>query len=1205
MGSFIIDRIISVIENFIYDATTDAYKCFWQRRKRNNFLKEVKQDIINFCRENETTYIGSSAFENFLSYNKPLDRIMQNAIAGENSQSIDILTEKLIDEAQVSAEKGDRRLSIDDRRVVKELCSLVDQRINHFCYSILTPEQRYIVSTNSRNTAKLQESIEKASKGNHNDLEKLKLEILVSNRLSDYRAEPIAELICKKMWLGSFKEIEDLLPLVMTKSNDIDITVELMQGEMFHANTTIIRRNQLLSNVNNPIIRSIIIRNIIPLLYFRNEKIDNLTEFVSSETLKNIITSLEEEEYSVIFTEDISNMDGINAHVFTINKQYMAEEEWLVKHILAVYLYKMNFPNSAKVIETIIDPDISWFASLILFDKKVDLLQYEGFNGENKSRIADIQSDLRSKKDIYDLLADDYRAIYYSLLLKATFCLQNEDIHQTIDIIPRELYDIKPIKDFLYMAQISDGTANFDELNEYCRKNEEYWLMTNYLLHLGNSKDVVEVLLTHQELLKSTSAIFFIFVENLVNLHREEDAITYLINYKEYYKGFFDYWNLYLSIDSSKKVCEEFLLYCKDNDFNFFGKKSEHIIVERLLSMNEFTLAEKYIKRLEMQQGELPIVKKYKAFVLYGNNKNIEALELFKSIFDDYATDSKVINAIISISLSMKRKIDDKYINAAKSIKTPRMYLLAAAAYASNGNFIDARRNNLRAILASDDVNNPAFMQYLNLDFNYGEDTGREITCVENDTSVTLKEINSKEMQIYCIYNDKVLIESPYIWHEDKHIYVEDAAELGIYRKAVGDMVEIAGINYLIEKIVPLDYYFSRITFESIVKNGSAKTIQLPSIDGQLDVEAFVEQLKEFTPDQKDQIDWIEQYNNFEDAPLPLFMYKRFYNVTYTQFIETVLEEKKSCIREIVIRESVKPNRYILSFVSLIILKKIGIPSNLIKETNTFIAESTQLQIHEDVSEIISGYAKNNVSTMGIYDGKPYLFEADSELKNKWIKEAGEIKKYVDNIPTVLNTHDLGGKFFDQLEAIELFGIPDYDTISISLNEDYTVVTTEAMMSSLKQNQDVKLNAINLTQWLINANVNCVDLVKYVHEMIKLGCVKSITEDLVLYLIRKIIEIDEESIIQLYEVWDALLAEYGEMSEIYKPYAVQLLTELYARIHGKVDDPASCPIILIMVRHLLSLHNIKYRAEINSNGELEIVRYQALPDEGVDKTTID
>ena len=284
----------------------------------------------------------------------------------------------------------------------------------------------------------------------------------------------------------------------------------------------------------------------------------------------------------------------------------------------------------------------------------------------------------------------------------------------------------------------------------------------------------------------------------------------------------------------------------------------------------------------------------------------------------------------------------------------------------------------------------------------------------------------------------------------------------------------------------------------------------------------------------------------------------------------------------------------------MIILKKIGIPSNLIKETNTFIAESTQLQIHEDVSEIISGYAKNTVSSMGIYDGKPYLFEADSELKNKWIKEAGEIKKYVDNIPTVLNTHDLGGKFFDQLEAVELFGIPDYDTISISLNEDYTVVTTEAMMSSLKENQDVNMSAIRLTQWLINANINCVDLVKYVHEMIKLGCVQAITDNLVLYLIRKMIEIEEENIIQLYEAWDALLAEYDEMSETYKFYAVQLLTELYARIHDKVDDPEFCPIMQILVRHLISLHNIRFRAESNSDGEVEIVRYQVLPDEEID-----
>lgn len=1203
MGFSVVGLINSIFENFVYDVTANACKGFWQRRKRDIFLKSVKKEITKFLQEKETTYLDSGAFESFLRYNKPLSRIMQNAIALENSDPSDVLIEKLLEEAQALAEENGRKLSIDDRRVVQDLCKLIDQKIHLFYFNTLSLDQQYIVSCNSKNTAQLKKHIEECTEGNNDHLEQVKRELLAAVRLSDYKAEPIVELICRKMWLGLFEEVEDFMPLVTGKSDDIENVVKLMKGTMLRSNILDVPRRQLLSRINNPIIKNSVIRNILPLLYFKNENMDDLVEFISSESLKNIVTSLVKEDYSTIFSEDISNEDGIEKRAIKINGQFESEEEWLVKQILAIYLYK-NMPfHSAKFIESIVSPENSWFASLILIDRKVDLLQYEDINGENQNEMEVIKNELIRKKDIYDLLIDDYRAIYYYLLLKVSLYSQDKEIKKVVNLIPSELHSIKLIKDLLFAIKISDRVVSYEEVYEYCCTSGEYWLLRNYLIQIENKKDLVEVLLEHQEVIGFEPIIFFMFVSELASLQRMDEAISYLKCYREKYEEFYDYWNLYLNVDVSENVRDEFLAHCKGNNMIFANKESEHLIVERLVSMEEFDLAEKYIKRLEAQQGDLPLMKRYRAAILYGNDKYVEALELFKSIFDIFSRDPYVINSIITISLSMKRKIDDKYIYAANSLKTPRMFLLAGAAYAANGNYIDARRSNLRALLASDNIDNPAFMQYLNFGIMHKENAERIITCVEKDTSVVLRQKDSGEILVYCIYDDKVLPESPYIWHKDMHVYVDDAAELGIYRQTVGTMVKIEKSDYLIEKIEPLDLYFSRITFENIVKNGSARAITTSVVNGKLDVEDFVEQIKEFTPDAKDQIDWLGQYNNFEDVPLPLLMYKKFYDVPYTQFLEMVLEEKTLCIRELAIHESKKPNRYILSFASLIILKKIGVPSDVIKEANTFIAESTQLQVYEDASEMINKYAKDTVSSMGIYDGRPYVLETDSESKSKWIKEAGEIRNYVENIPTVLNTHDLQGDFFEQFEASEIFGIPDYDSISISLNEDYTVVATEALMSSLKANSDVKLNAINLTQWFININMNCVDLVKYVHEMIKLGCIYSVTDYLLLYLIRKSKEMDEESNGQLCKTWDALLTEYEQMSETYKGVAVQALTGLYPRVYEEVDDPTSCPIMLILVQHLLILHNIKLRARFNSNGELEIVSYQAVPAEGIDNTT--
>lgn len=65
-----------------------------------------------------------------------------------------------------------------------------------------------------------------------------------------------------------------------------------------------------------------------------------------------------------------------------------------------------------------------------------------------------------------------------------------------------------------------------------------------------------------------------------------------------------------------------------------------------------------------------------------------------------------------------------------------------------------------------------------------------------------------------------------------------------------------------------------------MVKNGSAKAITAPSVDGQIDVESFISQMKTFMPDDSERIDWLQQYNNFEDVALPLYMIKKPYKAS-------------------------------------------------------------------------------------------------------------------------------------------------------------------------------------------------------------------------------------------------------------------------------------------------------------------------------------
>lgn len=1186
--------ILSLFENFIYDATSSICKSFWIKRKQKKYFSLLKKKIETFCVDNESTYIDSGAFVCFLKYQKPIDRIMRNAIAVENAVSVDTLIIALTDEAQAIAEQSDRKLSYADKQMISDLCKLIDDSINNYYYNKLSSKQRYMVSCSTKQTEKLCKHIDQVSQGEYDHIEEIKNIVRESTSLSDYKAEPIAELICKKMWIGQFNEIEDLLPLVVEKSKDIELAIAVMKAQMFETKTTFEQQVNLISQINNITIKNCVIRNIIPLLYFRDISVECLIQYATGENLKNIISSISQKDFAFIFSKETVCIEGIKTYTFILNKQLMTEEEWIVKQLLAVYLYKVEAVNSVKVIEDMVDISSSWFSLLILYDKKVDVLQYENMNGCNKDKILTIENKLLENRNIYDRLADDIKIIYYSLLLKSSLCSQDGKYEEIEKEIPIKLKESKSIKDFVLACRIDNKQIEFNELYDYCKNFSEYWLLTNYMIKIGRSGEVIKIISEHIELLEMVPDIFFIYVEGLFFMKNVDGAKELLEKYKEKYNGYYDYWNVYLYIDQSDDIRQLFIAKCRDNNLIFLNKKSECFIVERLIELGEYDIASKYVKRLEVQQGETSQIKKYRALIMYGNNKNIDALELFKSIFVEYSNDQQVINAIITISLLMKRKIEDKYIEAANALKIPRMYLLAAAGYASNGNLIDARRSNIRALLSSDDFRNPAFMQYLNFNLNNDSSSERTISRVEQDTAVYLKNNENDSIVVYCIYADKLLPCCPYTWNGDTHFYIENAAQIGIYKRNINDKIIIQGVSYTIVNIQSIDTYFGRLCFENIVKNGTAKAITTQVIDGKMDVESFVDQIKAFTPDEKNKTDWIKQYNNFQDVALPLFLIMKYYNATYTQFIESVLSDNQICIREALIDSKIKSERFVLSFASLIILKRIGITSDFINKHNTYIPESMQLQVVEDVTKMLNRYSQENVLSMGIYDGKPYTMETNVEEKNRWLQESGELKNYVDNISMVLNTHDLSGNIFDQVDITELFGIPDYDAVAICINDNYAIVSTEAIISSLKNTADVSLDAISITGWLIWCSVPCIDLIKYVHRMLKIGCLNAVTDEFMIYVINKFEESDDETKQQIFETVDKLLDEYSLICEKFKSYAIQALTVAYANTSNKVENPALNPIMKLLINHLMKLYNIRLGIRQNENGDYEIVTYQVV-----------
>lgn len=499
---------------------------------------------------------------------------------------------------------------------------------------------------------------------------------------------------------------------------------------------------------------------------------------------------------------------------------------------------------------------------------------------------------------------------------------------------------------------------------------------------------------------------------------------SFLDEYSKEYDGFYEFWNEKLLVDESDDSKSQFIEHCQEGKMLFVFRQSLYLLIERLLNYQKYDEAELYISKAELLGESDARLKKYRGIIEQGKGRQLEAIKHYYDAFKDNPKDAYVIDSIISLSFINKRKVKEEVLLAAEKIGTSRLHSLAAECYKREGNRAKAEEEIIKSILLTEnDVYNPAFGQYVGFHTSSKTEGTRTIKGLDVDT---VAYCISKDgiTKCVCIYESQVLPASPWYWNGDYHIYTDDAASLGYIRKRKGDWIKIEDVDYQIKEIAPLDFYYFRTCMSKMTETGVAKEIAIPVKNGIMDMQSFTEQVKEFSPDEQEHRNWLEQYNNLEDVPLPLFAYKRFFRFNYLQFVDMIFSTNDIFVREIMC-SSDTCEKYILSFTAIVMLYKIGFPSEKLKDSSVFISTSALEQVESDVTDIINDYDRDTVATMGVFDGQVFINETGDDGKDFWIKEAGNIKQYCRKIPTLDSNNDLRGEFFEGYDSKDLFGICD------------------------------------------------------------------------------------------------------------------------------------------------------------------------------------
>ncbi len=1182
MNIALVNLLLSIVDTFITDVLMDKNDKLLSKIKKKRFAKKLHSDIKIFIKKNQNTFINSDTFLEFIKQCNFLNKVMQNALAMERTEPIEELMISFVDKAEKYASNNQAIITINDREILEEFCCLIDRDINDFFRKSLSDSEKYSTTQTLNAIKQFNTRIDKLEDNNNKNKSDLVIELKSINHLSNGIAEKLAKSICNKIWYGEFDDERELLSAISGKSTDLENVGEILNSIFFSDDRNINEVRYLISQIKDLIIRETIIRNILPILYWRNIDVSGYDQLVCSNNLKIIINSLIGDDLSSLFTELIETECGFEIHNYTFNKDLKLSEEPLVKRIFVIYLSKKKFINN----ENAIDEELGTTNSLLL-----ELIQIASkISSSSNKKLEDVKQEfdlefekLLSKKTVYERLSNDLKNQYYICLIKVSVICNNKFL-EVYSMIPEGTRHLPEIRSCYYLHLINAETVKFEELYCYCSEEKEYSLLVEYLANHCNAEKAIDNIKKHKELLESVPAIFFLYNDALTSLGKKDEVQTSLAKYKDKYSDYYEYWDIYRRNDSSTYSNSEFFAKCKEYTFKYLTLHSFDLMMNTLLFYKQYEIAENYLNAIKKINYDPVKLKYYQASIFYGNQKYIDALKLYKEIFEKDKSNLSVTRAIIRISLITNRDIEDKYIQTAINSKKCDMLCLAAQAYYTKNDFVSARKYNKQALFLSDNQDNPAFFQFIQ--FKFSEETKVEkISKINVETSIVLEECNNQTQIIYCIHDEQVLPECPYIWHSDVQIYFDYAASLGLLNRTIGEIIQIKNIDYKIIEITPLQTYISRVCFEKCVMNGSLTSIPIPVDHGEMNVSSFVEQIKHFLPESKKIDDLMQQYSNFDDVPLPLHMIYKFTAASYTQFVEMILEDQKYCVREFENEQTANTNDFILSYTSLLILKKIQFPIEILKNSNVYITDSTLIKIKEDTTNIINHYKRNEVSYLGKYNNKIFTSTDDELTKNRWIKWAGELVNYANNIKKTTNYSDWESNKYNSLNMTEILGIPDYDAISVSVREGYTLVGTEAMLTTFSEAEDIKIQVISLTNWMITQKIDCDQLIHFIHQMIKNGCIFSVTNAFVVYLSGCVKNSDEKCRNDLLQSWNLLLIEFDNLDEKYKMVAASSLRNVYISTYGELGND---PIEQILLSHLLKLFKLKISIQLDEKGEFQV-----------------
>ena len=397
------------------------------------------------------------------------------------------------------------------------------------------------------------------------------------------------------------------------------------------------------------------------------------------------------------------------------------------------------------------------------------------------------------------------------------------------------------------------------------------------------------------------------------------------------------------------------------------------------------------------------------------------------------------------------------------------------------------------------------------------------------------------EKLIYCIYEENILPDVPYIWQGATHIYRDQAITIGLLRKKTGDLVMIEGREYHISEIMPVDGYLIRLCLEKLVKANAVKTISIETRDGKLDVENFSRELMKYIPGDEKEFNWLDNYKDFSSFPLPFAILQKTVRVNTVQLIMTLVQSEDIIVRERYDEDLIRGQQFVLSFAAVIMLYMIGVKPEFLKERQVFVPESMRNTILTMCTDIINENDKEHVSSLGVREKRLYMNVVSESEKVQILGEAAALKNFVSQLNTWSNNREFCDVQDEERDWLDVFGISDYDALALAQGKKAVIVTGEVTIQSLII-QEIKLNisGTGILNFLVALKMDVYVLLDCIEQMIKYRFEITMTEKCLRYIIDEYSKLENQELKEDFMCkWIDCLTLVESMGDEYKEVYAQ------------------------------------------------------------------